>query len=128
MNSRQALGRRLDGHIALCVRVDADQAVIEVSDDGPGIPRELHERIFDPFFTTKDPDQGTGLGLAVALEIARDHGGVLDVRSRPGRGRVLLVAAARTGSRPGHARAAPRPDAGVPAAVNSSFSDSSKPA
>ena len=86
MNSRQALGHRRDGQIALCVRADAGQAVIEVSDNGPGIPRELHERIFDPFFTTKDPDQGTGLGLAVALEIARDHGGVLDVRSRPGEG------------------------------------------
>ena len=91
MNSRQALGRRRDGHIALRVRADADQAVIEVSDDGPGIAPELHERIFDPFFTTKDPDQGTGLGLAVALEIARDHGGVLDVRSRPGEGATFSL-------------------------------------
>jgi signal transduction histidine kinase len=91
MNSRQALGRRKDGHIALAVRADAEQAVIEVRDDGPGIPRELHERIFDPFFTTKDPDQGTGLGLAVALEIARDHGGVLDVRSPPGEGATFSL-------------------------------------
>jgi two-component system sensor histidine kinase HupT/HoxJ len=91
MNSRQALGRRRDGHIALAVRSDGELAVIEVRDDGPGIPPELHERIFDPFFTTKDPDQGTGLGLAVALEIARDHGGVLDVRSRPGEGATFSL-------------------------------------
>ena len=86
MNSRQALERRADGRIRLAVRAEAGQALIEVGDNGPGIPRELHERIFDPFFTTKDPDQGTGLGLAVALEIARDHGGVLDLRSPPGEG------------------------------------------
>jgi signal transduction histidine kinase len=99
MNSRQALGRRRDGHIALRVRAEADQAVIEVSDDGPGIAAELHERIFDPFFTTKDPDQGTGLGLAVALEIARDHGGVLDVRSRPGEGATFSLRLPAPGAR-----------------------------
>jgi signal transduction histidine kinase len=65
--------------------------VIEVTDNGPGIPRELQERIFDPFFTTKDPDRGTGLGLAIAFDIARDHGGLLDVRSRPGEGATFAL-------------------------------------
>jgi signal transduction histidine kinase len=91
MNSRQALARRTDGRIAIAVRSDAGQALIEVNDNGPGIAPELHERIFDPFFTTKDPDQGTGLGLSVALEIARDHGGALEVRSRPGEGATFTL-------------------------------------
>ncbi len=91
VNSRHALGNAPDRHIALCVSAESDEAVIDVSDDGPGIPRELHERIFDPFFTTRDPDQGTGLGLAVALEIARDHGGALDVRSWPGEGATFSL-------------------------------------
>jgi len=62
VNSRQALGRRQDGQIALCVRTDADLAVIEVRDNGPGIPRELHERIFDPFLRRRIPTRGPAWG------------------------------------------------------------------
>ena len=86
MNAHQALEHRPDRRIAIATRIDGDRAVIEVTDNGPGIARELQERIFDPFFTTKDPDQGTGLGLAIAFDIARDHGGLLDVSSRSGEG------------------------------------------
>jgi signal transduction histidine kinase len=91
MNALQAVGRRRDGRIVLATRCAGDLAVIEVTDNGPGIARELHERIFDPFFTTKDPDQGSGLGLAIAFDIARDHGGLLDVRSRPGEGATFTL-------------------------------------
>ena len=84
------------------MRADGDQALIEVSDNGPGISSELQERIFDPFFTTKDPDQGTGLGLAIAFDIARDHGGLLDLRSRPGEGASFVF---RLPVLPGTARA-----------------------
>jgi PAS domain S-box-containing protein len=86
MNARQALERTPGARIYLVTRIRDGQASIEISDNGPGIPLELHERIFDPFFTTKDPDQGTGLGLAIAFDIARDHGGLLEVTSRPGGG------------------------------------------
>ncbi|HEY8152999.1 MAG TPA: histidine kinase N-terminal 7TM domain-containing protein [Myxococcota bacterium] len=102
MNAHQALEHRRDGRISIATRADGDQVVIEVTDNGPGIPRQLQERIFDPFFTTKDPDRGTGLGLAIAFDIARDHGGLLDVRSREGDGATFAL---RLPGLPGTARA-----------------------
>ncbi len=50
---------------------------LRVADNGPGVPAEVRERIFDPYFTTKDESAGTGLGLAVARSVAREHGGEL---------------------------------------------------
>ena len=57
--------------------------LLTVSDSGTGMLPEVSERLFDPFFTTK-PD-GTGLGLAVSKKIIDDHGGAVDVTSRPGK-------------------------------------------
>jgi signal transduction histidine kinase len=57
---------------------------IEVSDQGAGIPEADRERIFEPFYTTKE--QGSGLGLAVAANIAAQHGGLLSCESGQGRG------------------------------------------
>ena len=64
---------------------------IEFEDEGPGIPDDLLGRIFDPFFTTKPPGQGTGLGLAIAQGIVADHGGRIEVTSRPGKGSTFRV-------------------------------------
>src|SRR5262245_45873794 len=58
--------------------------VIDVTDDGPGIPVDLSDRIFDPFFTTKP--QGSGLGLAIVRKIVDAHDGRIDLASTPGRG------------------------------------------
>jgi len=81
--------------------------VIEVQDDGPGIPAAHLSRIFEPFFTTRGGAQGIGLGLALVWSIVQRAGGTLEVASEPGRGstfRIRLPAVA-TPQRPGEAAA-----------------------
>jgi len=83
-NAIDAVGE--GGTIAIATRGDGDCAVVDITDDGPGIPPEIRERVFDSFVTTKDVGQGTGLGLATAWRIVVDrHDGSLTVDSRPGR-------------------------------------------
>ncbi len=83
-NAIDALGER--GTITITTRHDGSCAVVEISDDGPGIPEDLAGRIFDPFFTTKDVGKGTGLGLATARRIVVDrHDGSLTLDASPGR-------------------------------------------
>jgi signal transduction histidine kinase len=70
----------------LTLRTYAEDAwvVVEIADDGPGIPDEVRTRIFDPFFTTKPPGQGPGLGLNITYNIVRKHKGEITVESQPG--------------------------------------------
>ncbi len=69
---------------------DGEQAVITVSDNGPGFQRELLARVFDPYVTSKP--KGTGLGLAIVKKIVEEHGGHIDADNRPGGGaRVRVV-------------------------------------
>src|SRR3954470_10051732 len=83
-NAIQALGQ--NGTITLRTRREGACAIVEVSDDGPGIPPEIREHVFDEFFTTKEAGNGTGLGLATARRIVVDrHNGSLTVDSEPGR-------------------------------------------
>jgi signal transduction histidine kinase len=83
-NAIDALGQR--GTITIRTAREGDAALVEIGDDGPGIPPEARERIFDSFYTTKDVGQGTGLGLATARRIVVDrHDGALTVASAPGR-------------------------------------------
>ena len=58
--------------------------VVEIGDNGPGIPPAIRPHIFDPFFTTKGVGEGTGLGLNTVQTIVRKHGGNVQVDSKPG--------------------------------------------
>jgi signal transduction histidine kinase len=89
LNASQAISP--GGHIWLETRVESNRAVVVVADNGPGIPPEIIDRIFDPFFTTKPVGEGTGLGLGIAYQIVRSHGGAIHVDSTPGRGARFRV-------------------------------------
>jgi two-component system, cell cycle sensor histidine kinase and response regulator CckA len=68
-----------------------DMALIEVSDDGPGIPADVVGKIFDPFFTTKPVGEGTGLGLATVYGIVKQSDGWIHVESPPGQGATFRI-------------------------------------
>jgi two-component system NtrC family sensor kinase len=67
------------------------EVVIEISDTGPGIPKEVLGRIFDPFFTTKKANEGTGLGLSISYSIIEKLGGQIGVSSRLGIGTTFTI-------------------------------------
>ena len=71
---------------------DANEMVLlEINDDGPGVPEEVQTKIFDPFFTTKAVEKGTGLGLTVAYAIMQEHGGRIRVASTSESGASFFV-------------------------------------
>ena len=83
-----------DGEGTITVRTgmrDAAHVTIEVADNGHGIPADVLPKIFDPFFTTKAVGKGTGLGLSICYKIVENHGGRLEVQSKPGRGTRFIV-------------------------------------
>ena len=71
--------------------LEREAVVLEVNDDGPGVPDDVQTKIFDPFFTTKEVGKGTGLGLTVAYAIIQEHGGRITVRSTPDEGASFFV-------------------------------------
>jgi signal transduction histidine kinase len=84
-NAAEALAARSNGTICLRTGQENDYIVVEIADDGPGVPTELQARLFEPFFTTKNVGQGTGLGLSIARRIVVErHHGTISVVSSPG--------------------------------------------
>jgi PAS domain S-box-containing protein len=107
INATQALpaGGRRTNRIWIRTVGEGEHVVIEVADNGPGVPPQDRERVFDPFLTTKDVGEGSGLGLFVCRNIISGWGGTISVDERPGGGarfRVVLSAATRSGE-PVHA-------------------------
>jgi signal transduction histidine kinase len=92
-NAHQAIraAGRTDGRIRLSTRLEAAEIVVNVEDNGPGIPGEIAGRIWEPFFTTKPEDEGTGLGLAICRRIVESHGGTLTLQSGRGEGAAFII-------------------------------------
>ncbi len=90
------------GSVRVAARAEDTDLVVEVADDGPGMPPEVLERVGEPFFTTKGAGGGLGLGVFIARSMCEQMGGRLTIESAPGRG---TTARARVPCRP-----APRPE------------------
>lgn len=72
------------GKLGVRAARDNDYVLVEISDNGPGVPEEIQSKIFEPFFTTKGVGEGTGLGLDIAYRIIRKIKGLITVKSHPG--------------------------------------------
>ncbi len=92
-NARHALEEQSQGGvIRLRTRTAGGRRVLlEVEDNGPGIPQAIQARIFDPFFTTKPAGVGTGLGLSIVLSVVREHGGSVRLQSPPQGGALFQI-------------------------------------
>jgi signal transduction histidine kinase len=93
LNAQQAIAAtgQAGGRIEIGTRASRKEVILEITDDGCGIPEKIHSRIFDPFFTTKPVGEGTGLGLSISHSIVSDHGGRIELESTPGQGARFRV-------------------------------------
>ena len=83
-NAADILKGQEDAQIIIRTRQESEWVVVEVEDNGPGIPEEVQAKVFDAFFTTKEPGKGTGLGLNITYNIViQKHRGDIKVRSKP---------------------------------------------
>lgn len=76
----------------MSARAEGQQVVLTVLDEGEGMAPEILHRVFEPLFTTKPPGQGTGLGLPIARQMMKDHGGDITLTSEPGAGTRVTLA------------------------------------
>jgi two-component system nitrogen regulation sensor histidine kinase NtrY len=89
-NAVQAVrDREGGGHVSVTIERVGSDGVLEISDDGPGIPEADRERIFDPYYTTKH--DGTGLGLPIVMKVVLEHGGRIELEPSPAGGACFRV-------------------------------------
>ncbi|UCD98791.1 MAG: CoA-binding protein [Chloroflexota bacterium] len=79
------------GEIIIKTHQEGDWVIVEIEDNGPGIPEDVQEKIFSPFFTTKAVGKGTGLGLNISYKIIEKHSGEIKVFSKPGKTRFRVT-------------------------------------
>ncbi|MBF0205883.1 MAG: response regulator [Oligoflexia bacterium] len=91
-NAKDALIGSTQGCIKIITTNKDESLLIEIKDNGQGIPKEILPKIFDPFFTTKDPGSGTGLGLSICHSIINSFGGTISVESSLGDGSCFKIA------------------------------------
>lgn len=92
-NSRDAIAEQ--GHFDIAVRNEDAWVVVEIADDGHGMPADVAARVFEPFYSTKPADSGTGLGLAVVRDLVVRNGGRIEVHSAVGAGARFRIALPR---------------------------------
>ena len=90
LNAHHAM-KESGGVVTISTSAEGKLLRIRVQDTGKGIPPENLGKIFDPFFTTREAGQGTGLGLPISLQVAREHGGDISVSSKTGEGATFDV-------------------------------------
>jgi PAS domain S-box-containing protein len=88
-NAIQALNGK--GTITISTKLNGEFIILNISDNGHGIEKEVLSRIFDPFFTTKEPGKGTGLGLAICYQIIQEFKGNIEILSEKGNGTTALI-------------------------------------
>ncbi len=82
---------RYEPTVTVSTKKIGDKVLISVKDNGSGIPQKIVDKIFQPFFTTKPTGQGTGLGLSLAYDIVKAHGGEIKVETEAGKGTTFSV-------------------------------------
>ncbi|MBT3346078.1 MAG: HAMP domain-containing protein [Gemmatimonadetes bacterium] len=87
-NAVQSMGK-MEGHLRATTQLAGDLAVIQIADDGPGIPASVRQHLFEPFFTTRQ--KGSGLGLAIVQQTAEKNGGRVEVESVEGQGAIFRL-------------------------------------
>ncbi|MES1219822.1 MAG: ATP-binding protein [Bacteroidota bacterium] len=88
---KKVTGNSYEPTVSLITKKDGDSVEIKVVDNGNGIPQKIVDKIFQPFFTTKPTGQGTGLGLSLAYDIVKAHGGELTVKTAEGNGAEFII-------------------------------------
>jgi two-component system NtrC family sensor kinase len=99
VNAIHAIGS--GGKIILKAREQGDRCIVEVTDNGPGIPPEIQQKIFDPFFTTKPLGEGTGLGLSIVYGIIQNLSGTIEIDSVMGEGTTFRISLPRLSDKDG---------------------------
>jgi len=88
-NAIQAIPKK--GDVKIKSILNGENIIIEISDNGQGIPKENVEKIFMPFYSSKEYGKGTGLGLSIAKRVVYEHGGSINVKSTPGKGTTFTI-------------------------------------
>lgn len=92
VNQRAASETEYKPKVVVSTQSIANQVIIQVQDNGNGIPDAIKDKIFQPFFTTKPTGEGTGLGLSLSYDIVtKGHGGTLEVETKEGEGTTFII-------------------------------------
>src|SRR4029078_734677 len=91
IEKKKELGENYDPIVSVSTKKVNVKIEIRVKDNGNGIPQKIVDKIFQPFFTTKPTGQGTGLGLSLAYDIIKAHGGEIRVTTQEGEGSEFII-------------------------------------